>query len=193
MSKFWSALDAYDRVLFIVGTVFTVFMLFKVLFMMLGGHDTDTNHDGISGDHEGGFDLFGLKLLTLRTISAFVSVGAWCIFIFNQVGLEPWLSTIIGLVIGLGAGVAVALMFAGISKLQNSGNLNLQYSVGKNAEVYLTIPANKSGVGKISVYMEDRYIEVDAMTECEENIKTGTPIKVVKEIGENLLLVDRLV
>jgi membrane protein implicated in regulation of membrane protease activity len=194
MADFWDSLDVYSRVMFVVGSIFTIFMLIKLFFMFVGddgGGSIDADGDGIGDDS--GFEIFGLKLLTFRAVSAFVAIGSWSIFIFNMIGMEYYLSTLIGAGIGLLAAIGVTLVFAGISSLQTSGNLNLEYAIGKDAEVYLTVPANKNGVGKVNIYMEDRYTEVDAMTESQDNLKTGTRIRVVKVIGENLVLVDKLV
>ena len=56
---------------------------------------------------------------------------------------------------------------------------------------YLTIPAKCSACGKITVEVQGQLTELDAMTESEEPIKTGTKVKVVKT-DETTVYVERI-
>jgi hypothetical protein len=189
VSDWWNEISIYDKSLFVIGSIFTVFMFVNLVLLFLG-NDGDGNIDEIS--HDSGVEIFGLKLLTVRSMAAFVSVGAWSTYIFNMADIQPVISTLIGMALGLCASLAVAIMMNAMSKLQSSGNLNYKSTVGKNAEVYLTIPANRRGIGKVSVYMEDRFLECEAVTSSDLELKTGTQVKVIGLYGENILNVENL-
>ena len=67
----------------------------------------------------------------------------------------------------------------------------MESTILKTAEVYLTIPANKTGKGKILISVNGAVHELDAMTEGEE-IKSGKTIKVVKIENRNILIVEKI-
>ena len=73
-------------------------------------------------------------------------------------------------------------------RLQSSGNVNLNNAVGAIGEVYLRIPPAMQGQGKVSVQVQERLIEAAAMTKAEEELKSGTSIRVLAVRGSNLLV-----
>ena len=76
-------------------------------------------------------------------------------------------------------------------KLQNEGNIKLENSIGKKGIVYLTIPANKSGTGKVNVLVQERLCEFEAYTTESESIPTGSEIEVV-DVLNNILIVRKV-
>ena len=64
-------------------------------------------------------------------------------------------------------------------KLQASGNLDPRGAVGKAATVYLRIPPQKTGAGKITVSLQGRTAEFTAVTAGDE-IATGQDVRVVR-------------
>jgi hypothetical protein len=180
----------YDRALFVIGCTFTLFMLIKIIMMFVGS-DGEVDSDGVSA--YSGANLFGLNILTFRAVSAFLSIGSWTILALNMMEVDVLYSTLVGIGAGCLAAFSVAWIMYKITALQTTGNLEIKYVLGKSGEVYLTIPKAKSGSGKVSVYLEDRYVEFEAVTEGDVPLPTGTSIKVTGMIGENMLIVDRLV
>ena len=81
---------------------------------------------------------------------------------------------------GIAARIVVGFVLRGMSKLQTNGIMDINNAVGKVAEVYLTIPAKCSGTGKITVEIQGTLTELNAMSESEEPIKTGSKVKVVR-------------
>ncbi len=61
---------------------------------------------------------------------------------------------------------------------------------GKAATVYLPIPANREGSGKVQVRMDDRIMEYEAVSSCGERLKTGTKVLVVDVLGPSLVEVE---
>ena len=74
-------------------------------------------------------------------------------------------------------------------RLQHSGNININNAIGNNGEVYIPIPPEKSGVGKVSVIVQDRLCELSAVTNAERTLKTGEKITVMGIEKEGVLLV----
>lgn len=87
--------------------------------------------------------------------------------------------------------LAMATLFYLMSKLVESGNMNLKNAVGRSGEVYLPIPANRQGIGKIQITVQGTLQTLDAITDDKEPIGTSALIQVVEVINDQILLVRR--
>jgi hypothetical protein len=63
--------------------------------------------------------------------------------------------------------------------------------LNKTGEVYLTIPGQLAGKGKISLSVRGSVHELDAIT-AGDSIAVGALVRVVKIESDNLLLVEKL-
>ena len=82
----------------------------------------------------------------------------------------------------------MAAMFYYMKKLEHSGTLDYKNAVGKIGEVYLTIGANRSKMGKVHVRVQDALRELEALTDAETDLKSGSIIT-VKDVTENGILI----
>src|SRR5437762_1943831 len=73
---------------------------------------------------------------------------------------------------------AVGWLMQALSQLHSAGNLELECAVGCAAQVYLRIPPRGTGAGKITVTMQGRTVELNAVTTGPE-IATGSAVKIV--------------
>ena len=179
-----------------------------------GGHDI--SHD-LAGGHDGGHDfghgqdapdafqtagthagdaghaahgLDGFRFFTIRGIVAFLAVFGWTGSAVTG-ALHPAAVLAISTAAGLVAMGLVAFAFWGILQLQAKGNLDYRYSIGLQGEVYLTVPPQRSGMGKVSITLQERLVEADAITDETEKLSTGSRIRVVGLEGNNVLLVSK--
>jgi membrane protein implicated in regulation of membrane protease activity len=83
----------------------------------------------------------------------------------------------------------VAWSLRSVLRLQQSGNIVLNNAIGVTGEVYIPIPPIKSGAGKISIIIQDRLSEINAVTDAERTLKTGEKVTVMKVESEGVLLV----
>jgi hypothetical protein len=92
-------------------------------------------------------------------------------------------------------GVFFVLIFFGLIKillkLQKDNTFRLEETVAKNGEVYLAVPAGKSGKGKIQISVRGSVHEIDAVTEGEK-LPTGTMVNVKKMIDKQTVLVVKI-
>lgn len=183
MSAWWNALSILQQALFVIACAATLFMVVQIVMMLIGGDtdadgctDFDADADGACGGHDV-FTVFGLRILSVRTVVAFFAVGGWVAFTVDFV-----LPTYVAILIGVAAGIAAAFLMAyalgAVMKLQGSGNIDLKNGVGHTAEVYLTVPPARTGVGKLSLTLQERLIEVNAVTDCGEAIPTGALVRI---------------
>ncbi|MBQ1398189.1 MAG: hypothetical protein IIY89_06820, partial [Clostridia bacterium] len=73
----------------------------------------------------------------------------------------------------------VAWFFKWAASLNENGTLQMESAVGKVGEVYITVPPEMSGTGKVNVIIQGRMTEAEAMTDCDRPLKYGEPVEVV--------------
>ena len=173
-------------------------LLVQTAMMLFGGADHDAgalhaDHSDIgqadSGEHHGG-DA-GLSLLSVRSIAAFLTFFGLAGF----GGARSGWGTFPTIAVALGAGFvmlfAVAWIFSFQRRLFAQGNVDPRNAVGLVARVYLRIPAENSGKGKITVSVQGRTHEFSAWTAGPE-IATGREVKVVRQVTEDTFEVQAL-
>lgn len=79
-------------------------------------------------------------------------------------------------------------LFKKANNLKHDGTLELKNAINKTGTVYLPIPAQRRGVGKIQIIIQGSTREIDAITDHQEQIPTGNLIR-VSGIENNLLIV----
>ena len=100
------------------------------------------------------------------------------------------------LLIGLAAAVGILfvviffVVIRQILKLTEDNTFNIDKLIGKSAEVYLRIPAARSGKGKVQVSLNGTSHELQAITETEE-ISSGTLVRIVR-VDEKILIVEKI-
>ena len=172
----WQEWTSLQRVFFCVALFFTLVLIVQIILMILGGDDVDD----FDGDDFSISDGEGFVLFTIKGLIAFFAVGGWMGFAFGSGFIKPVWTILIAIVSGLIAFFAVSLLVYWLSKLAMSGTMQIENAVGKTAEVYLTIPASCQGYGKITLELQGRWTELEAMTEELEPINTGAKAIVVK-------------
>lgn len=149
--------------------------------------------DDIDGEIDGGFEGdTGLRLFTVRGMVAFFSVGGWAGITAIKMGAGHLLAVFIGLVMGIAALFLVALFFKLIPKIQHNGTMRISNAVGSIGEVYITIPANGSGSGKVNVILQSQLSELTAVTYADRALRYGEKVRVSGTIGDNTLIVEPL-
>jgi hypothetical protein len=98
-------------------------------------------------------------------------------------------ATIAGLIAGGAAMFVVAYMLYQFSRLERSGNMNPLNALDSTGEVYLTIPSQLAGKGKVHVVVDGTLHEFEAETRGEV-LRTGSQIKVIEILENDILLVE---
>jgi hypothetical protein len=154
------------------------------LLLMIFGMD-DSKFDGGFKDEDLDFlsdeplsAISGLKIFTIRGALAFLSVGGWIVYIFAPV-LHVLLVIFAGILAGLLASYLQALAFSAAMKLESSGNLDYTRTIGKTASVYIRIPKERTGKGKVMINLEDLFIEVDAITDEKSDLLSKTMVEII--------------
>lgn len=150
--------------------------------------------DGLFGEghdhlaHEAASDA-GLHIFTVRGAVAFFCVFGWLGIIMLKGGASTVVASLVSAIAGLGAMVLMALILKWSLKLQASGNILIYNAMGKSGEVYIAIPANRQGRGKVTVLVQERLCEFDAVTDHEEKLTHGMEVTVLGVSNQNTLVV----
>lgn len=182
---------------------------FILTLMGMGGDggelaDGDFSADGFDGDHATSFAdagdvdyqhpdstwLFGvLSFRTLIAAAAFFGVSGKAAL---SAGYSPGISTAIAALVGLAAMYGMYWLMEGISKLTSSGNERIGAAVGKHARVYVPIPAEGKGLGKIHVTLQNRTVEYQAVSEEAEPLRTGETVQITGVKNSDTVSVQRI-
>jgi hypothetical protein len=161
---------------------------------MDGGESFDGDIDGTSDldiyNSDSVSSISGLRIISIRGALAFFSIGGWTVYLFAD-SLSPLVSIIIGLIAGSIAAVLLALAMKSILKLESSGNLDYRTAVGKIATVYIRVPKEANGKGKVIFNHQGKMVEVDAITNELEDILSKSEVKIINLIDESTLVVEK--
>lgn len=188
MIAWFNSLTLIQRVFAVIAIPSTVILLLQTILLIFGFGDDDADSDGVPDDI--GDD--GLALFSIRGIVAMLCVGGWSGIVLSEAGLNNIVVVILAAVIGIAALVGMAMLIKLLLKLQSNGNIQLSNAVGKVGQVYVPIPADSKGTGKINITIQEKYSELSAMTTETTDIKTGEMVRVVATDEVGILMVERL-
>jgi hypothetical protein len=187
ISAWWQALDSFEKILWAIALLFSTFFLLQTILSFAGG-DSDMA-DGHADASVGGDDGTGHQFFTIKNLIAFFTIFAWTALACYKGNMGKGLSIGIGLVAGSLMVVMMAMLFRSMSKLKQSGTLQMKNAIGMVAETYLFIPAKRGGFGKIHIKVQGSLHELQAITDDADQIATGKLVKVTGVINDSVLLV----
>jgi membrane protein implicated in regulation of membrane protease activity len=161
----------------------TVFVLQMILTLIGGGgHDFD-GHDGSPVvDHDAHFwGVFSLRAI----VAGVTAFGLGGLLVKSAGG-----TTVVSAPVAIGSFFAAALLVAGMlrmmGKFSADGTTRIQQAVGRPGVVYVNIPADRQGPGKVHLDLQNRTVEVEAIT-YGNALATGTRVVVTSVIGSNMV------
>ena len=202
IAEWWAGLSLIMKVLWGVTITASLIFVIQTIATFLGadaGGDFDVD-GGLDGGLDGtaldgadtDFGHSGMNLYTFRNLVNFVLGFGWtAILLGDQIKSTFWL-IVLSILVGVALVVMVMLLFKWLNSMQQSGNIDIYKSaVGCQGKVYLTIPGERAGEGKVQITIEGAVREYTALTDSG-TLKTGTPIKVLEVINDSTVLVEEL-
>ncbi len=191
MITWWTSLSTAMQVLWAITlSASLIFVIQTVMtFLGLGDHDADFDLD----TSDGSFDADpSMNLLTFRNLVNFCLGFGWTAVLMHEKIQSNALLIIISVIVGILLVTVVMWIFKWLSGMQQTGNIDVHKSaVGCEGKVYLTIPGERKGEGKVQITINNAVREYDAVTDGE-TIPTGKAIKVTEVINDYTLLVEEL-
>lgn len=194
IATWWAGLSLVMKILWgVTLTASLIFIIQSILTFV--GADVDSDFDVDVDTSMDGSDLSnidgGANLYTFRNFVNFILGFGWSAILLQEAIPSVAFRIFVSVLIGVALVAAVMYLFKWLSGMQQSGNINLQKSAaGCEGKVYLTVPAARSGSGKVQITINGAVREYDAVTENEEPLKTGTGIRVVDALDAGTLLVE---
>lgn len=191
MITWWTSLSTAMQVLWAITlSASLIFVIQTVMtFLGLGDHDADFDLD----TSDGSFDADpSMNLLTFRNLVNFCMGFGWTAVLMHEKIQSNALLIIVSVIVGILLVTVVMWIFKWLSGMQQTGNIDVHKSaVGCEGKVYLTIPGERKGEGKVQITIKNAVREYDAVTDGE-TIPTGKAIKVTEVINDYTLLVEEL-
>ena len=210
MIEWWNSLDIILQVFYCIAIPSTLVLLIQTILMFIGmGEDVDGDVDtdaiaddlpdvdeGVFGENSvteasDAWGLEGLRIFTVRGIISFFVVFGWVGVVMLSAGVPIFITIPVALICGFGMMFLLAVLFKLVMKLRSDGNIDNRNAIGTSGRVYLTIPASRSGEGKVYVMIQGSYVERGAVTDETEAISTGSEVLVVGISGQTDLVVRR--
>ena len=209
MIEWWDSLGIALQVFYCIAIPSTLVLLIQTILMFIGmdddvggtsdiGSEVDSSiaGDGIFGEDSitevsDAWGLEGLRIFTVRGIISFFVVFGWVGVVMLSAGVPIWITIPVAIICGFGMMLLLAILLNLVMKLRSDGNTDNRNAIGTSGKVYLTIPPERTGEGKVYVMLQGSYVERAAVTDQTEAIPTGTEIVVVGVSGQTVLVVRR--
>ena len=199
----WEGIGLLGQIFATAAIPATAVMLLQTVLLLFGligtGGEGDGFGDSVGDDADGDSveisedadtaDLDGLRLFTIRGIVAMLAVGGWVGVALCDLNVNSVIASIGAIIAGLGALFLSAYIIKVSLKLQDNGNFNLKNAVTHTATVYIPIPPARGGTGKVTMNLQERFVELDAITDYGEKLTTGTMVQVISVTDKNEVIV----
>ena len=162
-------------------------MVIQIVMQVFGIMD-EVDADGLDVDHDGGHGNWFFGFLSLKALVAFCGVFGLTGLSLLDTDLSMSLRLLYAVLAGAAGMVLVVYLMRLLHSLASSGTLVLDSAVGREGSVYLRVPGNKEGRGKITVDLQGRSVELPAMTDGEE-IATGARVRITEVLGDETVKV----
>ncbi len=198
MIEWWTNMDLVGQIFALIAIPSTLVLVVQTILLLFGIGGDDIDADGVDitgngiGDTPGDGGADGLALFSLRGIMAMAAVGGWSGLVMYEAGINIVVTVLLAVAFGFMALVGIAYLMKLAMKLQQNGTLDLGYAIGRVGTVYIPIPAEMKGSGKINLAMQERFIEVDAVTKAERKLATGESVRVIATNETGMVVVEPL-
>ncbi|MBN2867501.1 MAG: hypothetical protein JXK08_02415 [Flavobacteriaceae bacterium] len=189
MLDWFSSLEWFPKIYWAIAIIASLNFIVTIVMSLLGGDadelgDVDAEIDGDTG--------IGFQFITYKNLVGFFTIFGWSGIACIDEGFSKPTTIIISLICGLIMMTIMAAMFYYMRKLSDSGTLDYKNALDQIGEVYLTVGANRSKIGKAHVRIQGALRELEALTDSDTDLKTGTVIKVTSVTPNGILIIEKL-
>lgn len=179
--RFYWGLAIFSTFIFVAQTVLS--------FLGMGDHDFDAPSDADVGS-DATDDAGAMHLLSFRNVIYFLFGMSWAgVSLWHTIGNLAVL-ILVTLLVGCAFVAIFMVIFRSMLKLQHNGAFDIRDAVGKTVDVYLRIPANRKGQGKVQVSFHGSIQELDAQTDSDVPLPSGSKVRVKEVLDGRVLLVE---
>lgn len=189
MLGFLENLEPLHQGFWYIAIVASFIFLIQTTLTFIGGDYSD----GVQTDFNGDFDHTDtpFQFFSFRNLINFLLGFGWSGVAFYHSIESKSILIFIAVLIGVGFVFLFFILILQILKLTEDNTFKIDNLIGKIGEVYLTIPANMSGKGKVLISVNGTHHELQAMTESEENIPSSHSVRVIA-VDDKILIVSKI-
>lgn len=187
--EFFQNMDILLRTFWFIALPVSLLFVIQSIMTFIGidsGHDGSADVDTDVVDGEMAFHPF-----TYRNMINFLLGFSWSGILFFNIVQSKILLIALSVFVGMCFVALFFLIVKQVLKLEENNTFTLSSAIGKTGEVYLAIPGEKSGYGKIQISIKGAFHEINALT-LGTKIERGMMVKVVSVEGNELLIVERV-
>ena len=152
------------------------------------GGDGDVDPDVDVDDLDGADSLSFLSVRALAGFLTFFGLVGWT---GVARGWDPLVSALVAFAAGASVMLLVAVMMRFFRRMGSSGTVRIENTVGLTGTVYLKVPGENAGRGKVTLSVQGQSREFEATTAGPE-LATGTGCRVVRTVTDTVVEVEPL-
>ena len=184
ISDWLQSLSMFERIYWYIAIPFSILFIIQITMSMVGGDIDDIDSDSDMAD-----DGIGFQFLTVKNLIAFLTIFAWAGLASIHSNFSVFITLVFSTICGLSMMFVMAYLAYSMSKLAEDGTWKIRNAIFKTATVYLTVPSDMKGTGKVQIDVQGLKT-LDAMTNDIEDLKTGTIVTVVDVTDNEILIVS---
>lgn len=200
--EWYNALPSTLQVYWVIALVTSLIFLIQMVLTFIGIGDADTDVD-FGGDADLGGDAGfsdgdtldtggAMQLFTIRNFINFLLGLGWGGVCLYSVIPNTIVLSLVSILVGLLFVYIFLIIYRQLRKLERNGAYHIDDCVGQTVDVYLTIPANRSGMGKVQISFSGSVQELNALTDSDASLRSGSKVRVVEIIDGTTVLVEKL-
>ena len=200
--EWYNALPSTLQVYWVIALVTSLVFLIQMVLTFIGIGDTDTDVD-LGGDADFGGDSDfsdgdtldtggAMQLFTIRNFINFLLGLGWGGVCLYSVIPNTIVLTIVAILVGVLFVYIFLIIYRQLRKLERNGAYRISDCVGHTVDVYLTVPANRSGMGKVQISFSGSVQELAALTDSDTPLCSGSKVRVTEVIDGTTVLVEKL-
>ncbi|MBL4662837.1 MAG: hypothetical protein JKY22_04620 [Flavobacteriaceae bacterium] len=188
MEQWFAELGTFEKVYWVIALISSLLFIILMVMTLMGGEvddlgDVDADIDGDTG--------IGFQFLSFKNLMGFFTIFSWSGIACLNEGYSHTVTLVVSITCGLLMMLAMATLFYYLSKLTSSGTLKLKNALHNIGEVYLTIGANRSSMGKVQIKVQGGLRELDALTDADVDLRQGEIIMVTQVTDNGILIVNK--
>ena len=187
MTEWFSELTSFQKVYWIITAISTLLFLFVLIGTFLGTDADDIGDADAEIDSDTGV---GFQFFTFKNTVAFFAIFGWSGISCMDAGYSKSTTIIVSVVCGLIMMTLMAILFHYMKKLNDSGTLKMENALNSIGEVYLTVGASRSSIGKVQIKVQGALRELEALTDHDVDLTQGDVIKVVEVTSNGILIIE---
>lgn len=188
ITDLWQQASGLEKAYWVFAVPSTLIFLFIMVTTFIGGDSMDADPSDLDSD---ALDGVASQYFTFKNLVGFFLLFSWTGIACLHGGVGMGTTLALSLVAGVSMLLAMAWMFKAMSKMTESGTLRMENALGRTANVYMRIPGNRSGMGKVQLTVQGSLRELDALTDGPVDLPTGTIVRVDEIIDGHILRVNR--